>query len=40
MPRILVLDEQTIYRAGLRSLISAEIPRRGFWSEVQRVYEN
>jgi DNA-binding NarL/FixJ family response regulator len=26
MPRILVLDEQTIYRAGLRSLISAEIP--------------
>ena len=27
MHRILVLDEQTVYRAGLRSLISAEIPR-------------
>ena len=27
MPRILVLDEQTVYRIGLRSLISAEIPR-------------
>jgi DNA-binding NarL/FixJ family response regulator len=27
MPLILVLDEQTFYRAGLRSLISAEIPR-------------
>ena len=26
MPRILVLDEQTVYRAGVRSLISAEIP--------------
>ena len=26
MPLILVLDEQTVYRAGLRSLISAEIP--------------
>ena len=26
MPRILVLDEQIVYRAGLRSLISAEIP--------------
>ena len=26
MPLILVLDEQTVYRTGLRSLISAEIP--------------
>ena len=26
MPLILVLDEQTVYRAGLRSLITAEIP--------------
>ena len=26
MPLVLVLDEQTVYRAGLRSLISAEIP--------------
>ena len=26
MPLILILDEQTVYRAGLRSLISAEIP--------------
>ena len=27
MPRILIWDEQTIYRAGLRSFIGAEIPR-------------
>ena len=27
MPRILIFDEQTVYRAGLRSFISAEIPR-------------
>ena len=27
MPRILIWDEQTIYRAGLRSFISAEIQR-------------
>jgi DNA-binding NarL/FixJ family response regulator len=27
MPRILVFDEQTVYRAGLRSLISGEFPR-------------
>ena len=26
MPLILILDEQTVYRAGLRSLVSAEIP--------------
>jgi len=26
MPRILVLDEQTIYRTGLRELISAKVP--------------
>ena len=26
MPRILVLDEQTIYRRGLRELISAKLP--------------
>ena len=58
MPRILVFDEQSVYRAGLRELISSKIPcaevidasdlyealsqirDRGFWSEVQRVYEN
>ena len=27
MPRFLIWDEQTIYRAGLRSFIGAEIPR-------------
>ena len=27
MPRILIFDEQTVYRAGLRSFICAEIPR-------------
>ena len=27
MPRFLVCDEQSVYRIGLRSLISAEIPR-------------
>ena len=27
MPLILVLDEQTVYRAGLRGLIVAEVPR-------------
>ena len=27
MPRILIWDEQTVYRAGLRSFTGAEIPR-------------
>lgn len=27
MPRLLIFDEQTVYRAGLRSFICAEIPR-------------